>query len=152
MSCPSFPYSSRPASRVIGIIGVIASSTLLMGCGEGDFTTAPVSGTVTMNGQPVTGGTIMLTPIATGDSKMPGKGAAGRVQEDGSFVLMTYEQGDGAIIGKHSLAYVPPTVTEGAANATPGTVFKSPYSGAQPKKSEVEITSGDNMLTVELAK
>lgn len=152
MFCPSFSCSSRPTARIFGVIGVVASSALLMGCGGSDFSTADVSGTVTLNGQPVTGGTIMLTPIATGDSKLPGKGAAGRVQKDGSFVLTTYEEGDGAIIGKHSLSYIPPTATEGAANAKPGTVFKSPYSGVKPKKPEVEITSGDNTLTVELVK
>lgn len=153
MSRSSFSFGH--AARINGII-VVASSALLAGCGGGDnFTTAPVYGTVTLNGKPVTGGTIMLTPINEGESKMSGKGAAGTVQEDGSFELTTYETGDGAVVGKHRVSYIAPRLPPAPAPAEgqiPPPAPVSPFYGAAPKTSEVEITSGDNTLTVELVK
>lgn len=72
------------------------------GCSTDQFETAAVSGTVTSNGTVVPAGTIVFTPIATGTNTMVGKSATGFV-EDGKFVLSTYDNGDGAVIGTHSV-------------------------------------------------
>lgn len=145
--------SSLSSPRVTVAIGLVTVAFFLAGCGDGDqFETAPVSGTVTLNGEPVTAGTIMLSPISDGDSQLTGKGAAGPVQEDGSFVLTTYEEGDGAILGKHRLAYAAPMTAQAAPAGAHGGPARSPYYGAKPKTTEVEITSSDNVLEVELTK
>ena len=68
---------------------------------------APVRGVVKMNGKPLPGGRVMFSPIAQGEDKNVGPSAIGQIQEDGSFVLTTYEDGDGAIVGSHR-----PTVME----------------------------------------
>lgn len=138
---------------VLAASGLVVSACLLTGCAGGDeFSTAPVSGTVMFNGKPVSGGTVMLTPVSEGESEMPGKGAAARVQEDGSFVLTTYEEGDGAILGKHIVSYNAPISTDTAPAGAHGGPPQSPYAGAKPKEPEVEITSGENELTIELVK
>lgn len=62
---------------------------------------APVRGLVTMDGKPLPGGRVMFQPIATGDDKNVGKVAMGQIQPDGSFVLTTYKNGDGAVVGPH---------------------------------------------------
>lgn len=141
--------------RVAVAIGSVAVACLLAGCGGGDqFDTAPVSGTVTLNGEPVTGGTVMLRPIAEGETQIAGKGASAPVQEDGSFVLTTYEQGDGAVVGKHHVSYVAPMTVKASlpAGGHGSPIAKSPYRGAKPKKTEVEIVSGGNTLKIELVK
>ncbi len=122
------------------------------GCGGSaeHMLTAKVSGTVTMNGQPVTGGGILFSPIVV-DKKLAGKPSAGSVLPDGTFSLTTYEAGDGAVIGMHRVVFSPPPalVPDAPAGAHVPAV-KSPFDGLVPKVSEVEIKSGDNPITIEL--
>jgi hypothetical protein len=73
---------------------------VVAGCGKGR-PVAPVRGTVTLDGKPLPGGRIMFEPIASGPNKIVGKAAFGQIQSDGSFVLSTYEEGDGAVVGSH---------------------------------------------------
>lgn len=76
----------------------------IAGCGE-DFRkeVAPVTGTVTCDGAPVTEGYVYFTPkLQPGaDPKTSGKGASAYIQPDGTYTLTTYEEGDGAIMGEH---------------------------------------------------
>ena len=67
--------------------------------------TAPVSGKVTCNGQPITEGYVLFTPIldASADPKKSGKSAYGTIQPDGTYTLTTYEEGDGALLGRHEV-------------------------------------------------
>lgn len=68
----------------------------LSGCGRGSYEleTAPASGQVNLDGEPLPQGIVYVLP-----SK--GRSAKGMIQPDGSFVLSTYEQGDGAQVGTH---------------------------------------------------
>jgi hypothetical protein len=79
---------------------VLAACVLAAGCGD-QKQVAPVRGTVTLNGQPLPGGRIMFEPIADGTNKIVGKPAFGKIQSDGSYVLTTYKEGDGAVVGSH---------------------------------------------------
>jgi hypothetical protein len=72
----------------------------LWGCGAtGSGTThatlIPVKGKVTYKGQPVTKGTVKFEPDDVG------RPAVGKLQSDGTFVLGTYQEGDGVIAGHH---------------------------------------------------
>jgi hypothetical protein len=71
----------------------------LWGCGPaGNGTHAtliPVKGKVTYKGQPVTKGTVKFEPDDVG------RPASGKVQSDGTYVLSTYQEGDGVIAGHH---------------------------------------------------
>lgn len=62
---------------------------------------APVRGVVKLDGNPLPGGRIMFAPIASGENKIVGESAFGQIQQDGSFVLTTYKDGDGAVVGSH---------------------------------------------------
>ena len=68
------------------------------GCGGAGVKhpTFPVKGTVTYKGQPVPRGTIRFNPA---DMELPT--ARGTIGPDGSFVLETYAEGDGAVAGEH---------------------------------------------------
>ena len=89
---------------------LLGGTLLLTGCGGGaeKVETAPVSGTITKDGTPVTGGTVTFIPIAEKEGAKVGKPATGNVGSDGTYTLKTYEDGDGAAIGKHNVAYSPP--------------------------------------------
>jgi hypothetical protein len=79
-----------------GCIAVLLLSQ--WGCGSGQVPVYPVSGRVTFKGRPmVGGGTISFIPIDA-DS---GKGAGGKIDEDGNFAMTTYREGDGSPAGKY---------------------------------------------------
>lgn len=75
----------------------------MLGCGNGDRNeTAPVRGSVTLDGQRYTqGGSVLFEPTTAG------KMATGKIQTDGTYELSTYTPGDGAPIGGHKVAVIP---------------------------------------------
>lgn len=89
-------------TRTFNSLLLISLAATITGCSGDQFETAPVSGTVTSNGTPVPTGTIVFNPISTGTSNMVGKSATGYIEE-GKFVLSTYGDADGAVIGEHSV-------------------------------------------------
>ncbi|MBA4030414.1 MAG: hypothetical protein C0478_05920 [Planctomyces sp.] len=113
---------------------------LFAGCGSADnFATAPVKGVVTCKGQPVSGGTINFSPITMGKDGLAGKPASGTVGTDGTFILTTYHDNDGAVVGKHRVIYSLPS--------TDGPVPKFPCANSAP--IEVEVKAGSNDLKIE---
>jgi hypothetical protein len=75
--------------------------SLLVGCGKGNL--AKVTGTVTRDGQPVTsGGSVMFSPV--GEGVDAGKPGSGEIRPDGTYTIGTYDEGDGAVIGKHRVS------------------------------------------------
>jgi len=85
-----------------GMLTWLALALPLAGCSEAPpFEVAAVQGTVTIDSQPLAQGRIMFAPIASSNSLNAGKAAFGRIQPDGSFVLTTYKDNDGAVVGEH---------------------------------------------------
>jgi hypothetical protein len=83
----------RPRRLAVGLV-----LALIAGCG-GDVEgppTVPVSGTLTVDGKPVSQGTVHFHPAN-------GRPATGMVK-DGKFTLTTYTEGDGAIPGKNQVS------------------------------------------------
>src|SRR5437773_3663831 len=73
------------------------------GCGSGN--TSPVRGKVAFkDGTPLTGGLVLFRPV---DEKLQ-VSARGDIREDGTFILGTYKEGDGAVPGKYQVAVTPP--------------------------------------------
>jgi hypothetical protein len=134
---------------LLGITAILLLVTSGCGGSSGEFQLAPVKGKVIYNGQPVTSGSIHFRPIAVQGAKkgMQGKPASGQVQSDGTFVLTTFRQGDGAIVGKHEVSYIPAT---GGAETYQDQPEKSPYLGLVPKEKQVEVKPGTNEITIEL--
>lgn len=75
---------------------VCLGAVLASGCGSSHPATAPVRGKITCEGQPVTEGTVTFYPEQ-------GRSATGRIQPDGTYALTTFDEGDGAILGKHKV-------------------------------------------------
>lgn len=73
---------------------VLATS---FGCSGSHADLAPVSGVVRLDGNPVTSGRVTFWPES-------GRNASGAIHSDGTFVLGTYDDGDGASVGLHRIA------------------------------------------------
>ena len=93
-------------------IAATVALALVLGCSRGPSRpkTYPVSGTVTMNGQPVEGATVVFVPkaVATGASSSAGGAqaqgpqvATGETDAQGRYELGTFAKGDGAIPGEY---------------------------------------------------
>ncbi|MCA9014241.1 MAG: carboxypeptidase regulatory-like domain-containing protein [Planctomycetaceae bacterium] len=76
----------------------ICSGLVLVGCGSGVDrpSTSKVEGTVTFDNQPLEGASISFIP-------QDGRPASGFTDASGHFVLKTFEAGDGAIPGEHTV-------------------------------------------------
>jgi hypothetical protein len=87
--------SSRTGSHGLISLAIAMACVALSGCGadEGRVPTVRVSGTLTVDGKPVSKGTVHFVPEK-------GSPATGIVQ-DGKFTLTTYSDGDGVIPGKN---------------------------------------------------
>ncbi|MAT72370.1 MAG: hypothetical protein CMJ58_22940 [Planctomycetaceae bacterium] len=99
---PQFPELNAQTRRRnwLGLIPAIAAAALSAGCSDStQLETAPVTGVVTLDGQPVTTGAIIFTP----DSGWVGQG---ELDAQGRFALSTYGDQDGAIVGHHRVAIV----------------------------------------------
>jgi hypothetical protein len=72
----------------------------LTGCGTDGFTLAPVSGRVTVDGEPVLGLRIAFEPVGGASRPVPGPEAIAITDADGNFSLATTDKGwRGAVVG-----------------------------------------------------
>jgi hypothetical protein len=115
-------------------VAAVLSLAVLAGCGESDRNeTAPVRGTVTLEGKPFTeGGVIVFLP------EVQCKMANGRIQTDGTYELSTYSLGDGAAVGKHQVVVQPLPAEELDESGENQPTIKSGI----PKKYRTPSTSG----------
>ena len=73
---------------------------LCLGCGDGRETRVPVSGMVTVDGEPLKYGSITFMPVKTpGAASRPGGGSL----EDGRFSVSSYTANDGLLKGKYEV-------------------------------------------------
>ena len=71
-----------------------------VGCGNPhELEVAPVQGTITYEGKPVTQGFVVFVP-------QKGKRATSPIDSTGHFSLSTYAENDGAIVGSHKVGIV----------------------------------------------
>lgn len=138
---------SRRVLALAGAVCLVVSS----GCGRSGV---PVTGKVTFKGQPVTGGSLIFSPVAASkEQQEPGKPAAGVIKADGTFELAT-AHGGGAQVGKHRVTFSPPAqeMTEEQRNNPRYVAPPPPFTGLVPKQVEIEVTSGMTDMEIELVK
>ena len=119
----------------------------LAGCGRPAYQleTSPVHGKVTLDGQPLPSGYVVI-PTAHG------RMASGKIQPDGTFVLSTYDEGDGAQVGTHPVVVneVPPDEFSSvpAQNRVP---IPARYASAGTSGLQVTVKPGEeNVLELNL--
>jgi hypothetical protein len=143
--------TDRPTIKVSVLKAPVAVAVLFMfffqaGCNKSPFPVAKVSGTIkTEDGAVLPNGRITFTPQARNDAGLSGKSAFGAI-ENGKFVLSTYGNGDGAVVGQHrvllSEAYQQDEEYVDENNPNP------PRHGCEisPAFQEVEVVPGANVF------
>ncbi len=142
----------------------VACCVAIVGCGPPGPKTVPVTGTLTIDGQPADHIVITLTPVE--DTNLPV--ATGNVT-NGSFELYSGIQGEaGAVPGKYKvmLAASAETSKEAAmaryssgaktnvapdADAKKSLPFATKYASSATSDKEVEITKGKNDLKIDVS-
>ncbi len=92
----------RPRGYVV--VAALLALTWAIGCGS--RRTAPVSGRVTINGQPVEGIIVYFSPVAGSDPMNAGVPSRGRTTAEGHFTLSTMDvkkDYPGALVGTHTV-------------------------------------------------
>ncbi len=115
----------------------------LSGCGRPSYQldTARVHGTVTLDGLPLPSGYVFLATAR-------GRQARGRIQSDGTFVLSTYDKGDGAQVGTHPVIISPVPPDEAAERRV---VIPARYTRSGTSGLSVEVKPGvENVLDIVL--
>ena len=117
------------------------------GCSRSGLETAPVRGVVKLDGQPLDAGMVFFRPER-------GRMAVGKIQQDGSYVLSTYEKNgdDGAIVGRHKASVIPP-LAEGTLDVAPAMTRPIPekYQSAGTSQLEFNVEPGkENVIDIGL--
>jgi hypothetical protein len=86
---------------------VILLAASIVGCEKPPFSVAPVSGVVTLNGQPAPHVAVMFQPVAPPGVENPGPGSFGITDEQGRYALkLVGPETPGAVVGKHKVRIV----------------------------------------------
>lgn len=92
---------SRVASRVSCLFAAVVALSAVLGCGNsGQLETAPVTGTVTLDGKPLEAGTILFRPEA-------GRAGRGKIENGRIVEASTYGINDGIVLGVHKVGIQP---------------------------------------------
>jgi hypothetical protein len=139
---PLHNYCYKSSMNVLSQLAAlsVAITVLMVGCGERGSPVEPVSGRVTLDGQPLPGARIMFQPDATGGS--PSYGTA---DSEGRYQL-GYKRGvQGAQVGMHTV------IIQGGADAEAATPRKLPARYNTETELRKEVKSGeDNTIDFEL--
>lgn len=84
-------------------LGLALLTSMFVGCGGGDFPTAPTTGVVMCEGKPVPGALVFFEPQLQGENALVGKTGLGVANDEGKFSVKTYGSNDGAVVGMHNV-------------------------------------------------
>jgi len=120
------------------------------GCSRAPERTYPVQGLVTLNGEPLTSGTVLfetLEPTAGGGTYT----ARGEIDSHGHYTLGTFTADDGAVAGRHRAAIVPSNVglSDGADHAA-ASIVPDEYTSPRTSPLQFEVQASSNEINIEL--
>lgn len=96
-------------------------SLALLGCDSSPYQIAPVSGKVTLDGEPLVNALVSFQPIGAGGNQEPGPGSYGRTDKEGRFTLRVVDPDQpGAVVGQHQVLISTATSDGGDADRTVG--------------------------------
>ena len=151
--------SSRLHAVASGAVLIAITMAACVGCKPGHKgpATAPVTGVVTFNGEPVSGATIAFQP---GEG---GRSAAGITDASGRYQLSTYARNDGAVPGDYKVVivkyddtpsgsgtgkdYVPPD----GPIPEPKSLIPKKYASGESSGLKATVATGQNTLDFTLA-
>ena len=90
--------------RSLSLLPLMLLSFAITGCNDGRFTFAPVSGTVTVDGEPLDRAYVSYDPIATAEDGIAGPSSYGRTDSEGRYTLKTTGDHQGAVVATHRVS------------------------------------------------
>lgn len=117
--------------------------TILAGCGDGKAKLGKVTGTVSYKGSPISTGTIVFHPEE-------GRSASAEIVAGEITDVTTYEANDGVPIGKHKVTVTAAEKTGEGTTAIVKNAIPEKYGSLKTTDLEVEITSGENTVELDL--
>jgi hypothetical protein len=129
--------SSRSAVLAVGLL-------FAAGCGS-SLKLIPVSGKVTLDGQPLSGGQVTFAPLETSstgepDSKQP-PAPVGTIDSSGNYKVYTNGK-EGAPAGKYKAVVTPSMVPMGDSKGPPSVPFDKKYSSPKDSPLAIEVVEG----------
>lgn len=91
--------SSKPLRATLAALLMM----LIVGCGGSKYDLAKVTGVVTIDGHPYTG-KVIFYPVKKGEGLESGRPSFGLPDANGRFELSCLAEGDGAMVGEHTVA------------------------------------------------
>lgn len=88
-------------SRWKTAVACAALASQVCGCGGTDYPLAPVSGVVTLDGEPLAGAAVVFQPKPAEPVEKAAPGSVGRTDDQGRFALATVHEEPGAALGRH---------------------------------------------------
>lgn len=124
---------------------VATLSLLTVGCSSSDVPeTAVVEGTVTMNGKPIPNIGVVFFPTGSGPM------ASGNTDQEGRFELTTVKPKDGAVVGKHRVAF---GAAEESESEYARKTLPSRYESPETSQITTEVVAGQvNKVVFELTR
>ena len=128
-------------------LSLITFSTL--GCGPSGPKLVPASGVVLYEGKPLDSGSVMFQPAK-------GPASRAKIQSDGTFVMSTRSEGDGATIGPQAVRVSKrekSSVSNGGETVLGKSMIPEAYSNFKTSGITVDIPAeGDDSIVIELGK
>lgn len=127
------------AARLATVLAAVCIST---GCGDSaGYKVAPVSGVVTLDGQPAPNVEVTFQPIGTTENPNPGPSASGRADAAGRFSLKTVRDEPGAVVGKNRVRITtpPPPRSGGSDSGVGEEIFRDPIPARYNASTELEF-------------
>lgn len=128
--------------NIVGIMAMVLVVAIVTGCGKGPKL-ASVSGKVTIQGTPITRGTVTFMPVQSKGTK--GKAAIGNIDSDGNYVLGTFSETDGAIVGHHRVT-ISGRGLDDADDVRPDKRIHPRYCNRMQSGLTAEVESGSNTI------
>jgi hypothetical protein len=127
--------------RVFLVVFFVGLALAAAGCGSSRL--AEVKGKVTCHGKPVPDAFITFNPVPGSETdREAGKPATGSTDAEGNYLLSTYKEYDGALIGKHE-------ITVALDDTNPVRCLPRPE---RHKRIKFEVKPGSNQCDIEIDK
>lgn len=124
-------HNNRSFSKTAYAVCISLAHLFVSGCSKSnELETARVHGTVTVQGKPLSSGSVTFVPER-------GRFATGEIKADGTYKLKTYVEADGASVGKHRVK-----ITALESKKTMNRENDEPVKSLIPERYGVESTSG----------
>lgn len=115
------------------------------GCGSSK--TYPVTGKIILkDGSPLSGGLVRFRPV---DEKLQ-VSARGDIQQNGTFIVGTYKEDDGAVPGKYQVAITPPPRPKVREKPLGKPIIDPRFENFETSGLEVEVARRKNDFTIEV--